>query len=90
MKEIMLSKSQNKNVTFYNGKYDGYKKQILGTVFGMFANPVTQVSLSEYEGYMKYTYDGADVGDEDKSGLSSIPMLDIKSSSELDNAMAGV
>ncbi len=88
MKEIMLSKSQNKNVTFYNGKYDGYKKQILGTVFGMFANPVTQVSLSEYEGYMKYTYDGADVGDEDKSGLSSIPMLDIKSSSELDNAIA--
>lgn len=86
MKDIMLSKTSNKDITIYNGYNNRYGKQSWSAYS---ANPMVLTDIEHYEGTMKYEYNGSDIelNEENISKLGKVPMLKINSYEELHRAV---
>ncbi len=86
MKEIMLSKTSNKQITFYNGYNDRYATQLLNTALASYSNPMTVITdVWQYESTMKYEYNGNDIdlNSDTQSMLGKIPIIEVDSYDDL-------
>ncbi|MGN0318580.1 MAG: leucine-rich repeat domain-containing protein [Lachnospira sp.] len=84
MKQIMLSKSSNKQITFFNGNNDCYAQKVLNTDYWRFYNPIKITDIANYTSAMKYQYYG---NNDDTDVRAYIPLLKISSEDELNNTI---
>lgn len=89
MKEVMLSKTSNKNIIFYNGNNDRYAKQPLNTDIASYPNHLVITDAQHYDSVMRYEYDGNDIDlyDGNEKVLGQIPVLSVNSIDELQQAI---
>lgn len=85
MKEIMLSKTSNKQVIFYNGYNNRYATQLLNTAIAHYPNPMKVTDAGQYGSTMKYEYNGNDIdlNDDTRQTLGQIPVIEVGSYDDL-------
>lgn len=87
MKNIMLTKSLNKRITFCNGYNERYANRPgLNNPSVRFPNPMVTTEIGQYENTMRYEYDGSDM--ESGSNHGNIPVLKVNSYEELQQSIS--